>query len=67
MERSHGELGTRLANGLSGDDSNRFAQINEVIMGKSPAVALAAYGTIGFTGERGTNAQRGDTGSFKAF
>ena len=52
---------------MSGDDSNRFAQINQLIVCKSPAVALATHGTIGFTGERRTNPQRRDAGSFKAF
>ena len=62
VESPHGELRSRLTNGLGRDDADGFTQINQFVMGQSPAVALAANGAVGFTGEGRAHAHSRDTG-----
>ena len=52
VEGPHGELGTRLTNGLGGHDAHGFAEVNELVMGQGPAVALAAHRAGSLAGER---------------
>jgi len=43
VEGTHGQLGTGLADGLSGDDAYRFPDINGFSGGQVTAVAVLAY------------------------
>ena len=60
VERTHGELGTRLTNGLGGNDANSLAQINQLVVGQGPAVALAANRTGGLASQRRADHHGGD-------
>ena len=60
VERTHGELGTRLTNGLGGNDANSLAQINQLIVGQGPAIALAANRTGGLASQRRADHHGGD-------
>ena len=42
MEGPHGQLGTRFADRLGGDDAHRFADVHRRTAGKVTPVALAA-------------------------
>ena len=66
MEGPHGELRSRLTNGLSRNDADRFTEVNQFVVGQGPAVAPAAYGAVGFTGQWGSHTDSGDTSLFKA-
>ena len=55
VEGPHGELGSRLTDRLGRDDADGFTQVDQFVVGQRPAVALAANGTVGFTGERRTH------------
>ena len=57
VERAHGELGARLADRLSGDDTNRFAHIDRRAAGKIAPVAGAAHAVLGLAGQHRTDAQ----------
>ena len=45
VERTHGELGARLPNGLGGNDANSLSQVNQLVVSQGPAIALAANRT----------------------
>ena len=51
VEGPHGELGTRLTDGLGRDDADGFTQVHQLVVGQSPAVALPADRTGGFAGQ----------------
>ena len=51
MEGTHGQLGTRLTNGLGSHNAHSFPQINQLVVGQSPAIAMAADGFWRLTGE----------------
>ena len=51
VERSHGELRSRLANGLSGHNADSFTNFHETARGKAEAVAHGAATTLAFASE----------------
>ena len=59
VEGAHGELGTRLANGLGRDDADRLTELDELVGGEREAVARGADALNGVTGERGAHAHAG--------
>src|SRR5690606_3552060 len=62
VEGPHGQLRSRLTDGLGGDDADRLTNIDRGTAGQVTAVALAADASAGFTGQGGANtdaAQRG--------
>ena len=50
VERAHGELGARLADGLGGDDAHRRADVHRTARGEIPAIALLAHAVVGVAG-----------------
>ena len=56
MEGTHRQLGTRLADGLGGDDADRLADLDGAVRGQVAAVALAADAVLGLAGEDGADA-----------
>ena len=54
MEGSQGQLGSRLADGLSGDNSNRFADIHQTPRAVINSVAFRANAVVGFTSQHRT-------------
>ncbi len=56
VERTHRELGSRLANGLGGDHADRLAQLDELVGREREPVTRGAHALDGVTGERGANA-----------
>ena len=55
MERTHGELGARLADGLGGDDADRLAEADHETGGEVAAVALGADAALFLAGEDGAD------------
>src|SRR5208282_4894877 len=55
VEGTHGELGSRLTDGLRGDDADRFAQLHQASRGQVASVALDADAALGFAGEDGAD------------
>ena len=55
MEGAHRELGAGLTDRLGGDDTHRFAEIDQFVVSQGPAVALAAHRTRSLAGERRTH------------
>ena len=55
MEGTHGELGTRFTDGLSGDGTNCFTNINVFAGSQVATIALAAYAVFCFTGQHAAN------------
>src|SRR5690606_23826679 len=55
VESTHGQLGTRLTDGLGGDDADRFTDVDLVATGQIAAVALGADTVAGFAGDRRTH------------
>ena len=51
VERTHGELGARLADRLGGDDADRFADLDQLAAGQVAPVAAAADAAAGLAGE----------------
>ena len=47
MEGTHGQLGARLANGLSGDNAHGLAHGDRLAVSQRGAVALAAHAVLG--------------------
>ena len=43
VERTHGQLGTRLADRLRGDDADRFAVVDQVAAAEVATVAVRAH------------------------
>ena len=60
MERTHGQLGTRLTNGLCSHDANGLADINELAGSHGLAVALSTNAGRGLAGQHGANLDLGD-------
>src|SRR5262249_37330259 len=65
VERTHGQLGTRLADRLRGDDADRFADVDQVATGQVAAVALRADAEGRFAGDGGAHLDRLDAGVFQ--
>lgn len=55
MEGTHGELRAGFADGLSRDDADRLAYIDEVAAGKVASVAQRADAALGLAGQRGAD------------
>ena len=64
VERSQRELRARLADGLRGDDADRFAQVDDVHRRQVAAVAHAAETALRLTGEDGADLHRFDARLF---
>ena len=64
MEGAHGQLGTRLSNGLRCDDTHRCPELNWTCGRKVSPVAVAADPVACLTGQRGTNAEDLNLGPF---
>ena len=62
VEGTHGELRAGLADRLGGDDTDRFADLDQLAAGEIAAVAAAADATTGLTGESGTDLHLLDAG-----
>ena len=60
MEGPHGELGSRLTDGLGCDDSDCFANLDHVSRGEGLTVAISADALAGLTGQRRANPNPGD-------
>ena len=58
MEGTHGQLGTRLTDGLCRDDSDRLTYLHGLSGRHVGAVALRAHADMRFTGQNGTDFQR---------
>ncbi len=54
MEGTQRQLGTRLTDGLGGDDTDGLADIDQLVGGQGPAVALGAHAALGLAGQHGT-------------
>ena len=63
VERTHGELGSRLADGLRRDHARRFAEFDEAAGSQVAAVAHDANATLRFAGQHGADLHPLDTGS----
>ena len=57
VERTHGQLRAGLADGLGGDDADRFAHLDELAVGQIAAVALGAAAALGLTGQDRADAE----------
>ena len=55
MERTHGQLGSGLTDGLSGDDADRLADLHGLAGSHVGSVALRAHADVGLTAQHGTN------------
>src|SRR5579862_2006493 len=63
VERTHRQLGSRLADGLCRDDASRFAQFDEAPGGQVAAVAHDADAAFRFAGQHRANFDSLDTSS----
>src|SRR5471032_1526996 len=55
VERTHGQLGTRLTDGLGSDNADRFTDVHLVTTSQITAVALGANAVAGFTADLRTH------------
>src|SRR5574343_390132 len=55
VERTHGQLGPRLADRLRGDHADRLADVDQVAAAEVTAVANGAHAERGFAGDRRTD------------
>ena len=62
VERTHGELRARLADGLRGDDAHRFAALDHSAGGQVAAVAELADAALRFAGQHRADLDALDTG-----
>jgi hypothetical protein len=62
MEGAQGELGTRLTNGLGGDNPNRRSHLNHLATTQVHAIALGTDAVVKLTGERGADDDLGYIG-----
>ena len=62
VERPHGELGSRLADGLGGDDADRLTQLDRLPGGHRAPVAGAADAVGGLAGEHRAGADAVELG-----
>ena len=60
MEGPHGELGSRLADGLGGNDTDGLAHLHPFEGGHVAAVALHADALLGFAGQTRADPDRFD-------
>jgi hypothetical protein len=51
VERTHGQLGTRLTDGLGGDDADRLTHVDELAGGQRAPVAHRAGADLGVAGQ----------------
>src|SRR3546814_8959078 len=58
VERTHGQLGARLADRLRGDHADRLAVVDDVATAQVAAVAVGADAERRFTGDRRTHLDR---------
>ena len=56
VEGPHGQLGTRLTDGLGGDDADRFAGVDQHAAAQVATVALGAQAIAHIAGQRGAHA-----------
>ena len=63
MERAHGELRARLADGLRGDDAGGFAQFDPGARGQVAAIAIDADAVLAFAGQHRADLDFLDAGS----
>ena len=54
VEGTQRQLGTRLTDGLGGDDTNGLANVDQLVGGQRPAIALGAHTALGLAGQHGT-------------
>ena len=64
VERTHGQLRAGLADGLRGDDADRFAALHQAAGGQVAAVAELANAALGFAGQHRADLDALDTGLF---
>ncbi len=62
MEGTHGQLGARLTDRLSRDDTHGLTDVHQLSGCQRPAVTLCAHTHPGDAGERGAHLHRFDTG-----
>ena len=55
MEGAHGQLRSRLADGLGGNDADGLPHVDQGATGQIPAVAEGARAAAGLAGEHGTD------------
>ena len=67
VEGAHGELSTRLANGLRSDDAHCLAQLSRATGGVIAAVTMRAHALLVFAGEHGAHFDFVDAGIFNGF
>ena len=60
VERAHGQLRARLADGLGGNDAHRRADVDRTRRGQVPAVALLAHAVVGMAGHDRADDHLGD-------
>ena len=60
VEDSHGELGTRFTDGLSGHDTNGLAEFDKVAGSHVKTIAVLANAILGLAGEERTDLDFGD-------
>src|SRR5690606_3744007 len=65
VEGTHGQLGTRLADGLRGDDADRLADVDQVATGQVAAVAVRAHAERRFAADGGAHLDRLYAGFFQ--
>src|SRR5262249_46048329 len=63
VEGTHGELRAGFADGLRGDDADRFTEFDHAARSEVAAIAKGANTAAGFASEHGTNADALDTRS----
>src|ERR1035438_9118314 len=61
VEGAHGQLRAGLADGLRGDNADRFSEFDHAARCEVAAITQGANSAAGFTGEHGTNANALDT------
>src|SRR6185503_15311321 len=64
VERAHGELRTRLADGLGGNDADGFAEFDARACGQVASVAVHADAQLGLAGQHGADLHLLDAGDF---
>ncbi len=65
VERTHGELRARFANGLSGDNADCSANVHRTARGQVPTVALLAHAVLSVAGHDRANDDRVNASSLK--
>ena len=67
VERTHGQLGAGLADGLGGDDADRFTDLHFLASSQVQAVAFGAAALLEFAGQHGTDLQLFNADLFQLF